>query len=158
MEIFLTLHSCCRLQNRSLICQGSEVNSFDQCSLQGDAELIESVQYAGEGVDSSSVPQQRPLLVRPQCQRKLCQQWEPLREKPVPARKKSTHCFYCQAIPALPAHSARERPAPAASLSTVQHPPLHQVTPADQSELSPGCRLPLLSPAIGHMGTCRCVQ
>lgn len=44
----------------------------------------------------------------------------------------STHCFGCQAIPALSAYSGKERPAPEASLSTFQHPPLHQVTPADQ--------------------------
>lgn len=44
----------------------------------------------------------------------------------------STYCFGCQAIPALSEHSGKGRPAPEASLSTFQHPPLHQVTPADQ--------------------------
>lgn len=69
------------------------------------------------------------------------------------ARFVSTYCFGCQAIPALSGHSGKERPAPEASLSTFQHPPLHQVTPADQWGLSPSCRRPRLSPAIGHMGT-----
>lgn len=66
---------------------GSEVNSFDQCSLQGDGEVIECVQDAGEGVYSSTVPQQSTFLVRPSCQGTLRQQGEPLREKPVPAKR-----------------------------------------------------------------------
>lgn len=66
---------------------GSEVNSFHQCSLQGDGELIECVQDAGEGVCGSAVTQQSTFLIRPRCQGTLCQQGEPLREKPVSAKR-----------------------------------------------------------------------
>lgn len=66
---------------------GSEVNSFHQCSLQGDGKLVECVQDAGEGVYSSTVSQQSSFFVGPCCQGEVCQQGEPLREKPVPAKR-----------------------------------------------------------------------
>lgn len=65
----------------------------------------------------------------------------------------STYCFGLRGIPALFAHSEKEKPAPGASRSTFQHPPLHQVTPAVQSEPFPSCRHPRLSRAIGRTGT-----
>lgn len=74
---------------------GSEVNSFDQCSFQGNGKLIECVQDAGEGVHGSSVPQQSTFFVRPCCQVTLCQQGEPMREKPVPAKKNGSVINNC---------------------------------------------------------------
>ncbi|TNN70876.1 hypothetical protein EYF80_018861 [Liparis tanakae] len=65
----------------------------------------------------------------------LGQQGEPVREQPVPAEEqeellqgKHQTAFTTQqdAIPALPAQSEKERPAPEASLSTFQHPLLLQ--------------------------------
>lgn len=65
-----------------------------------------------------------------------------------------TYCYGCQVIRGLSAHSEKERPAPEeVSLSTFQHPPPHQVTPADQWGLFPSCRPPRLYQAIGRKGT-----
>lgn len=65
----------------------SEVDPLHQSRLQGDGELVERVQDAGEAVHGGTVPQQSALLVRPRCQGELGQEGEPLGEEPVPARR-----------------------------------------------------------------------
>lgn len=63
---------------------GSELDSFNQRRLQGDGELIQRVQDARKGADSSTIPKQSAVLVHPPCQGQLCQEGEPVGEKPVP--------------------------------------------------------------------------
>lgn len=64
---------------------GSEFDPFDQRRLQGDAEVVEGLQDATEGVQGGPVPQQSAVLIRPSCQGTLGQQGEPLRQEFVPA-------------------------------------------------------------------------
>lgn len=63
---------------------GSEVNPFNQCCFQGDAELIQRLQNTTEGVHRRAISQQGSVLVCSSCQGTLWQQRKPLRQKPVP--------------------------------------------------------------------------
>lgn len=64
---------------------GSQVNPFNQRRLQGDGELVEGAEDAGEGVNGGAVPQQGAVLVHPGGQGKLSQQGEPVGQEPIPA-------------------------------------------------------------------------
>lgn len=82
---YLILFSIPELSDRGLnFVSGSELDSFDQSRLQGDGKLIQRVQDARKGVDSSTIAEQSAILVHPRCQGQLCQEGEPVGEKPVP--------------------------------------------------------------------------
>lgn len=63
---------------------GSELDSFDQGSLQGDGKLVQRVQDARKGVDSGTIAEQSAIVVHPRCQGQFCQEGEPVGEKTVP--------------------------------------------------------------------------